>query len=293
MQKSVAVLVFPRDREKGEQLSSSLSSHYRADLHTYRKGIMGELFREYDMILALMAVGIAVRLVCPLLRDKWTDKPVVSVDASLRTAVPVIGGHHGANDLALYLYKQLGIYPAITTATDSSGRPSLEGIASAFGAGIVNRDASRHINASFLQQDVPIMRLRGPRIVIVDEDVAVLKSGGLIVGLGARRGATADEIMSAIRSAIAEAGRHVSEVRVIATSCIKTGDPEISRAAAELGASVVYLPDDALNAQRPVTPSRASILGLTGVAEPAVMALAQRMILPKRVYGRVTVALGE
>lgn len=274
-------------------LSSSLSSCYRANIHTYRKGIMEELFRKYDFILALMAVGIVVRLLCPLLRDKWTDKPVVSVDASLRSAVPIIGGHHGANDLALYLYKQMGIYPAITTATDSSGRPNLEGIASAFGAEIINREASRHINASFLHQDVPVLRLKGPRIVIVDEDVAVLKSGGLIAGLGARRGATADEILSAIRSATAEAGRHVSEVRVIATSRIKTDDPEISRAAAELGASVVYLPDDALNAQRPVTPSRASMLGLSGVAEPAVMALAQRMILPKRVYGRVTVALGE
>ncbi|MDH7597905.1 MAG: cobalt-precorrin 5A hydrolase [Methanothrix sp.] len=270
-----------------------MSSSYRAALHTYRKGIMEELFREYDMILALMAVGIVVRLVCPLLRDKWTDKPVVSVDASLRTAVPVIGGHHGANDLALHLSRHLGLYPAITTATDSSGRPNLEGIASAFGAVIVNRDASRHINASFLRQDVPVVRLRGPRIVIVDEDVAVLKSGGLIAGLGARRGATADEIMSAIRSATVEAGRDASDVRVIATSMIKSGDREISRAAAELGASVVYLPDDALNAQVPVTPSRAKMLGLSGVAEPAVLALAQRMILPKRVYGRVTVALGE
>ncbi|WP_287262674.1 cobalt-precorrin 5A hydrolase [Methanothrix sp.] len=270
-----------------------MGSKYRADLHTYRKGIMEELFREYDTILALMAVGIVVRLVCPLLRDKWTDKPVVSVDSSLKTAVPVIGGHHGANDLALYLFKHLGIYPAITTATDSSGRPNLEGIASAFGSEIVNRDASKHINASFLHQDVPILRLRGPRIVIVDEDVAVLKSSGLIAGLGARKGATADEILSAIRSATAEAGRDVSEVKVIATSEIKSCDPEISRAAAKLGVSVVYLPDDALNAQKPLTPSRASMLGLSGVAEPAVLALAQRMILPKKVYGRVTVALGE
>lgn len=254
---------------------------------------MEELFRGYDMIIALMAVGIVVRLVCPLLRDKWTDKPVVSVDASLRTAVPVIGGHHGANDLALYLSKHLGMYPAITTATDSSGRPNLEGVASALGAEILNRDASRHINASFLHQDVPIVRLRGPRIVIVDDDVAVLRSRGLIAGLGSRRGATADEIVSAIRSATAEAGRDVSEVRVIATSRIKSNDPEISRAAAELDASVVYLPDDALNAQKPPTPSRAVMLGLSGVAEPAVLALARRMILPKRVYGRVTVALGE
>ncbi len=255
---------------------------------------MNDLFERYEMIVAVMAIGILVRLLCPLLRDKWTDRAVVAVDSSLRSVIPLIGGHHGANDLAIHLSKRLGAYPAVTTATDSAGRLSVEKVASALRAEIINKESTKCINVSFLNQDVPILRLKGPEIVIVDDDVAVLRSGkGIVVGIGARRGTKSEEIVSAIRSAIGEAGRSVSEIKVIATSRIKIGDEEIARAAEMLGASVVYLTDEALNSQRPESPSRAMMLGLSGVAEPAVLALAERIILPKKIYGRVTVALGE
>jgi len=82
---------------------------------------------KFDLLVAVMAVGIVVRMICPSLKDKWTDRPVVAVDASLRSAVPIIGGHHGANDLAFHLYERLGTYPAITTATDAADRPSSRG----------------------------------------------------------------------------------------------------------------------------------------------------------------------
>ncbi len=56
---------------------------------------------------------------------------------------------------------------------------------------------------------------------------------------------------------------------------------------------MIYLSREALNSQGPTTPSRARDLGLIGVAEPAVLALATRLIFPKKAYGRVTVAIGE
>ncbi|MGB3944345.1 MAG: cobalt-precorrin 5A hydrolase, partial [Methanothrix sp.] len=97
-------------------------------------------------MVAVMAVGIVVRMICPGLADKWTGTPVVAVDSSLRSAVPVVGGHHGGNDLALLLFEKLGTYPASTTATDAAGRPSLEGTAARLGARIVNRSSARDVN---------------------------------------------------------------------------------------------------------------------------------------------------
>ena len=49
-------------------------------------------------------------------------------------------------------------------------------------ADIVNRSSSKSINLAFLNEDVPIIRLRGPKILLVDDDVAVLKSKGLVLG---------------------------------------------------------------------------------------------------------------
>lgn len=254
--------------------------------------------KSFDLVVAVMAVGIVVRSLCGQLKDKWTDKPVVAVDSSLRCAVPVVGGHHGANGLALFLAERLGLFPAITTATEAAGRPSLEGAAASLGAEIVNRESSREVNLSFLREDVPVLkvsvlRLKGPKIVVVDEDVAVLKGKGLVVGVGARKGVSSREVLEAIDSALAEGGRRREEIAVLATADLKRGEAGISEAARTLQREVLYLGDDVLNAQSPTTPSRAGDLGLAGVAEPAVLALASRLILPKKAYGRVTVALGE
>ena len=116
---------------------------------------MKKALESYDLVVAVMAVGIVVRGLCGHLKDKWTNKPVVAVDSSLSCAVPIVGGHHGANELALCLAEGLDLYPAITTATDSAGRPCLEGVAAKLGAEIVNRESSKAINLAFLRDRCP------------------------------------------------------------------------------------------------------------------------------------------
>jgi cobalt-precorrin 5A hydrolase len=240
-----------------------------------------------------MAVGIVVRGLCGHLVDKWTDLPVVAVDSALKCVVPVTGGHHGANNLAFHLSNGLGLYPAVTTATDALGRLNLECVSEKLGAQVVNRESSKDVNLAFLKQDVPVVRLRGPKVVLVDSDVAVLKGRGLVVGLGARRGVSACEVLEALDLALKETGRSRDDVGVLATAWLKSDEKGITDASKVLGKEVLYLSEETLNSQTPTTPSRASDLGLTGVAEPAVLALATRLIFPKKAYGRVTVALGE
>lgn len=240
-----------------------------------------------------MAVGIVVRSICPLLKDKWQDTPVVAVDSTLSCAVPVVGGHHGANHLARLLYSRLGLYPAITTATDSSSRPCLEEVAERLGCTISNREASKTVNLAFLTKDVPVLRLKGPRIVLVDSDVAVLKSRGLVLGIGARKGVAAEEVLSAVDQALKEAGKCRNDIAILATADLKREEEGMMEAARILGKEILCFPSQVLNAQATTTPSRAQDLGLVGVAEPAALALASRLISPKKVYGRVTIAIGE
>jgi len=255
--------------------------------------MLGTVLENYEAVIAVMAVGIVVRSLCPYLKDKWTDRPVVAVDSGLSCAVPVVGGHHGANDLARLLSSRLGLFAAVTTATDSSGRPCLEDVAENLGSKIVNRDASRAVNLAFLREDVPVLRLKGPKIVIVDDDVAVLKRGGLVVGIGSRKGVEAFEVLQAIDGALKETGRSREDIGILASAWLKKEEEGMKEAAQILGKQMIYLKEQDINSQKPVTPSRARDLGLVGVAEPAVLALAERLIFPKRAYGRVTVAIGE
>jgi cobalt-precorrin 5A hydrolase len=287
------VLVFPRDRETGEKIVQALEERYQPTLILYEKERMKRLLEKYEMVVAVMAVGIVVRSLCRHLRDKWTDRPVVAVDSSLSCAVPVVGGHHGANELALFLASRLGLYAAITTATDASGRPCLEGVAKKLGSDIVNKESSKLINLAFLKEDVPILRLKGPKIVVVDGDVAVLKAGGLVLGIGARKGVSCTEVLQAIDAALNEAGKKRDDIGIMATAWLKRDEDGLTEAARSLGKEMVYLSREVLNSEIAVTPSRARDLGLIGVAEPAVLALATKLIRPKKAYGRVTVAIGE
>jgi cobalt-precorrin 5A hydrolase len=287
------VLVFPRDLEGGKKICQVLSEKYAASLIPFEQEKMDDILRTFDLVVAVMAVGILVRSICHHLNNKWTDTPLVAVDSSLSCAVPVIGGHHGANELAQYLAEQLGLFPAVTTATDSAGKKNLEKIAQTIGSMIVNRGASKEVNLAFLREEVPVLRLKGPKIILVDNDVAVLKSRGLVLGLGARKGVSAQEVLMAIDSALEIVGRKRKDIGAIATAWLKKEERGISEAAAILGKEVVYLTADILNIQIPTTQSRAADLGIAGVAEPAVLAIATKLIMPKRVFGRVTVALGE
>jgi len=130
-------------------------------------------FSEYEAIIAVMACGIAVRQLAPLLKDKWDDPPVVVVDAGLNNAISLCGGHHGANELAKRLAKT-GAHPVITTATEVLHRPSVENIADTLDCEIVNRDSTRAVNSYLLRSDLPVINISGPKVVMVDPDVSVL-----------------------------------------------------------------------------------------------------------------------
>lgn len=252
-------------------------------------------FAGYRRIVALMSAGIAVRGIAPLLTDKWRDPAVVVVGPDLRYAVPVVGGHHGANDLARDL-AVLGIEPVITTATETRGRESVEGIAARKDCDIVNRDSTRAVNAAMLDGDVPLYAVTGPGIVVAGPGVSLLvRNGEYVVGVGCRKGVGAAEVIEAIGRALREAGVTPEKVLVYATTAKKRGETGLIEAIVDLGGNLVFLDDETINAQEAPTPSRASLIGLVGVAEPSALAASKRkvLVLARQTYGSVTVAIAR
>lgn len=114
-----------------------------------------------------------VRDIAPLLENKWADPAVVVVDSNLNFAIPLLGGHHGANEIARKL-SELGAVPVLTTATEVHGKPSVEGIADRLGCKIFNKESTVAVNCALLDQDIEVLEVKGPRIIVVDEDVSVL-----------------------------------------------------------------------------------------------------------------------
>jgi cobalt-precorrin 5A hydrolase len=266
-----------------------------ADVCEYRPGIFSDIFPHTKRIVAIMSMGIVVRSIAPLIKDKWNDPAVVVVSPDLAYAIPLIGGHHGANELAKEL-SALGIRPVITTATESAGRDSVEGVGERCGCDIVNRESTRQVNAAMLDIDVPVFSVQGPGIVIAGPDVAILlKRGEYTVGIGCRKGVKKEEVLEAIRIALAETGIAKDDVLVYATTQKKVNETGLAEAVSSLAGNLIFLDDETINAQTGLTSSRATRIGLLGVAEPCALAVAKKkhLIMAKKVYGRVTVAIAH
>jgi cobalt-precorrin 5A hydrolase len=109
---------------------------------------------EFDAIVAVMALGIVVRLVGPLATDKRRDPGVVAVDDAGRFAVSVLGGHGaGANELAGEVAAILGATPVITTASEAHALPAVDRIGRDRGWVIERADNLTRVAASVVRRE--------------------------------------------------------------------------------------------------------------------------------------------
>ncbi len=82
------------------------------------KAHLQSLFLSGRPVLAVMASGALIRILAPVLADKHREPPVIAIAEDGSSVVPLLGGHHGANDLARQIASELGGHAAITTAGD-------------------------------------------------------------------------------------------------------------------------------------------------------------------------------
>jgi len=120
----------------------------------------------------------------------------------------------------------------------------------------------------------------------------------IVAGVGCRRGATAPDIETAIRTALARAGIAADALDAIATAQAKGAEAGIAAAAEKLGVRVLLVPEAELKAASARTTTRSErVLALTGVpsvAEAAALAAAgpsARLVSPRLVSGAATCAL--
>lgn len=78
-----------------------------------------DLFGLGDPLVALCASGIVIRHLATVLDGKHLDAPVLALAEDGSAVAPLLGGHHGANDLARRIGQILDVTPAITTAGDN------------------------------------------------------------------------------------------------------------------------------------------------------------------------------
>ncbi len=277
------------------------------ETRTYDVRDLGTAFAECDQLVLFLATGAAVRLLAPLLQDKTTDPGVVCVDEAHRFAVSLVGGHGGgANDLASRVAEVLGATAVVTTATDAVGLPGLDtlgwpvegdvaGVSRAMLDGLPVRLAA---DAVWPLPPLPVGEEGDVVLAVSDRtDVqadAVLRPPSLVVGLGASRGVSADEVLQLVDEALASAGLSPASIRGAATveakrdeaglleACARRGWPLTFHAARDLAQVDVPNPSD-----EPL-----KVLGTPSVAEAAA-ALHGDLVVTKEKSAMATVAVSR
>ncbi|MFC6824908.1 cobalt-precorrin 5A hydrolase [Halopelagius fulvigenes] len=297
----IAIISFERKLDTAREIREGIGDGYeRVDVVEYHGDVFAEHWGEYDCFVGLMASGIAMRKTAPLLDDKWDDPAIVVVDEELTWAIPITGGHHGANQVAHDL-SQLGAVPAMTTASEAAGKQGVESKAKALDAHVVNGDSTVATNLAVLNDELgPVARLDGPRAVLVGDDVTVLKRNaddGVVLGTGTVSGVEKSQVLDAWEAALSDLGSDFSDVDFVATGTRKEGEGGLYDAAREIGAGVVLFEKATLEEFEGPSPSRSKeLIGWPGIAEASAIAGGRDHELARekeRFDDAVTVAVGR
>ena len=94
------------------------------------KEFIPKVFDKYDYLIFIMATGIVVRTIAPLIISKFSDPAILVMDEKGNNIISLLSGHMGgANEMTLYMSDLINSHPVITTATDVNKKSSLDMIA--------------------------------------------------------------------------------------------------------------------------------------------------------------------
>ncbi len=128
--------------DNGFALAKKLNSLYPdAKVFKFKPDTVSEFWGKHKSFIFIMASGIVLRTVAPLIKDKRTDPAVVVLDEKGRFAVSLLSGHLGganklAKEIADFLNSKRGLagetksHPrteaVITTASDVNNLPAID-----------------------------------------------------------------------------------------------------------------------------------------------------------------------
>lgn len=249
------------------------------------RAIVPEIWREHRVIVAVMALGIVVRLIAPLANDKRIDPAVIVVDEDARFAISVLGGHQaGANAFTSIVADALGAVPVITTASDSLRLPAIDTLGGNLGWTVDNPELFKPIAAKLIRGGIVAFRqdagshrplevfstTQGSQIgdisrfkiseidyvisitdtcactLLPRERTLIYRPKTLVAGIGCRRGTPEATIERFMNEVFDSHGLSIASLAAIATATIKADEPGLIAIARKYNVPLIDYPLAAL-----------------------------------------------
>ena len=258
-----------------------------------------DLFAAGVPIIGVCASGILIRAVAPLLSDKRSEPPVLSVSDDGSVVIPLLGGHRGANRLAQEIAAALDAKAAVTTAGDVAIGVALD--APPVGYRLANpmdaKDAMAAILAgegvSLTGENIFGLEANGGAVNLIVTEAPV--EGGAktlvyhpqtyVVGVGCARNADAEELWSLVTTTLQNAGIAQGAVACVATIDLKGDEPAMNTVAKRLGVPLRLFTAEELEAQKVANPSDVVFaeVGCHGVSEGAALAASDGNLVVEKI----------
>ena len=250
-----------------------------------------DLFAAGIPIVGVCASGILIRAVAPLLADKRSEPPVISISDDGAVVIPLLGGHRGANRMARQIADALGALAAITTAGDVALGVALD--VPPPGWRLVNPADAKDAMAGLLAGggvtvtgDAPWLAdlPRGPGLQITC-GIAPVRTGPthlhfapqrVALGVGCARNCPPDELAALVADMLAHAGIAAGAVACVNTLNLKADEPAVLALAGSLGVPLRLFTAAELEAESPRLQNPSDVVfaevGCHGVSEGAALA---------------------
>ncbi|OEG63224.1 MAG: cobalamin biosynthesis protein CbiG [Halanaerobium sp. MDAL1] len=295
--------------------------------------LVGRIFKEYDALIFIMALGIVVRIIAPLLESKKSDPAVLTIDDTAQNVISTLSGHlGGANQLTAELAEFLEASPVITTATDCNNKLAVDLLAQrlnceikpferlkkANGALLFGREL--HIYSDYkiklekddslkkysLNQLSELSRSRAFEVIISNhkfnlrENQLQLIPRNIVIGIGCRKNKTAAEIEAALGSLLADFNLLPESIKKVATIDLKKEENGILKLAAANNWPLEIVAREKIQKVEADLDIKKSdfvkkITGVAAAASPAaILASAPgKLIIDKRKYSGITLSVVE
>lgn len=272
------------------------------------------LFQAGHAVIGVCAAGILVRAVAPVLADKRSEPPLISIPDDGSTVIPLLGGHHGANRLAKQIAKALDSHAAVTTAGDVALGVALD--EPPVGWRLANPEDAKPLMAALLSGQRPIIEGEniwdmesgsGPVRLVASE--ASVKTGDdtlayhpqrFVVGLGCARGCDAGEMWDLVQDCLTNANIAPEAIACVTSLDLKGDEPAMIETAKRLGVPFRVFEATELEAEtsRLANPSDVVFaeVGCHGVSEGSALAASgpdAKLVVEKQKTANATCAIAR
>lgn len=320
--------------DKGKSLSQKLKNILDKDstvilTDIYYKNVkksMPLLFDKYDAIIGIMASGILIRSIAPLINSKITDPAILNIDENGKYVISVLSGHMGgANKLTVKIANLINSEAIITTATDVNHKLGIDTIANDLFLDIKNPQSIVNFNKAILKDKKIIIQtndkfiedyiskntleinlliennnnLKQDEIIVVCNDsILKLHKRKIVFGIGCRRNKSSKDILTAIEQSLRDLNLPLSRIDLLTSAEIKKDEKGLLELSEKLKIPIHFVELDKLKLFKSDVVQESKFVkskfGIIGVCEPSALISAgfdSQLIYKKTAYDGVTISI--